>query len=160
MSSKFEVTVSNLLELQQLAKKLLPHLPRGEIIGLHGELGAGKTEFVRAIAECLGIVSEVQSPTYVLEAVYQVPKGFEVEEISHWDCYRLSSSNQVEELGMLEYLGRRDVLLLVEWPSRVEALKRLLSLEITLFFGAFEQERRIVFQAERALINELRAVFS
>ncbi len=87
--------------------------PKGSIIYLHGDLGAGKTTLVRGFMHGLGHEGAVKSPTYTLMEPYQIGQA----SFCHIDLYRLADA------GELEYLGMRDLLeegatLLVEWPER------------------------------------------
>lgn len=90
-------------------------LARGAVVALHGELGAGKTTLVRAIAEGLGVVdgSEVTSPTYALIHEYRAEDGVVV----HADLYRLRRAEELEELGWDDLLASARAVL-VEWPER------------------------------------------
>ncbi len=119
-------SVKSISETHALAAKLAKGWQDGSIVGLYGNLGAGKTEFVRGLVESLGIVGEVISPTYVLEAIYKN----ESIEIHHWDLYRVNG--HVDELGIKDLLGVEGVLTIIEWPERVEGVEDLLSLKIVI----------------------------
>lgn len=69
-----------------LATEIAKNVCGGMVIGLCGELGAGKTTFTRALVSALGSADQVSSPTYVLEHQYRVDKGIQIE---HWDLYRV-----------------------------------------------------------------------
>lgn len=111
-------------------------------IGLSGELGAGKTALVRLLVEALGgKARDVQSPSYVLQCVYpleleSIPGGSysELEQIHHWDVYRLGPGAVIPEL--LEAGLEPRSLSLVEWPEYAAGLDNLLELKILLGFGA------------------------
>jgi tRNA threonylcarbamoyladenosine biosynthesis protein TsaE len=83
------------------------------LIGLKGELGTGKTTFVRGFLVALGATTVVRSPTYTLLEEYELG----TVRVAHLDLYRLQSREQIEELGIRELLDRTEVLL-VEWPER------------------------------------------
>ena len=97
-----------------LARRIAPKLMKGDVIALSGELGAGKTEFARALLHELGAQGDVPSPTFTLLQTYEV-KGL---LISHFDLYRLKSANELDELGWDDALA--DGVTLVEWPERAE----------------------------------------
>lgn len=82
-------------------------------VALIGDLGAGKTTLVRAIARSQGTLEPVTSPTYGLVHEYTSPRG----EIYHLDLYRLESREQLHQIGWQEILSG-DGLVLVEWPDR------------------------------------------
>ena len=114
------VVVDSEAETQALGEVLARVIRPGTVIGLVGDLGAGKTRLVRAIAESLGAdPSAISSPTYVLIQEYEgrLP-------ISHFDVYRLASLDEFLALGSEEYFDG-DGVCLVEWADRVaEALPR------------------------------------
>lgn len=119
----------DLAATRALAEKLAPLLKAGDVIALHGGLGAGKTTFSRAlISALLGQEKEVPSPTYTLVQTYDGPDF----PIFHFDLYRLNSPYEVDELGWDE---TQDGLALIEWPdqagSRLPAWRLDLSLELT-----------------------------
>lgn len=95
-----------------LARALAPSLRAGDVIALHGGLGAGKTTFSRAlISALLGRDVDVPSPTYTLVQSYDGPDF----PIFHMDLYRLEDPDEVFELGWDE---TQDGLALIEWPER------------------------------------------
>ena len=83
------------------------------LIGLKGELGTGKTTFVRGFLVALGATTPVRSPTYTLLEEYELG----TLRVAHLDLYRLQTREQIEELGIRELLDRTQVLL-IEWPER------------------------------------------
>ena len=101
-------------ETAALARDLAPALQPGDVLLLSGNLGAGKTAFVRGLAEGLGIAPEdVSSPTFTLVHEY---RGGRLA-LYHVDLYRLERA-ATEDLG-LEELGARDGVLAIEWPDRL-----------------------------------------
>jgi tRNA threonylcarbamoyladenosine biosynthesis protein TsaE len=81
-------------------------------ITLAGELGAGKTTLVRAIARAQGLLEPVTSPTYSVVREYHSPRG----RVFHLDLYRLERPDELHQLGW-EEIGRHGALVLVEWPE-------------------------------------------
>ncbi len=94
-------------------------LEPGMIVGLRGELGAGKTTFVKAIGAALGVEGEIQSPTFVLQSIYDVPET--TEKLSHWDLYRVRERGD-ELLREIIEEAERGATVFVEWPERSPAL--------------------------------------
>ena len=100
-------------ETRVLGKRLASLLREGDVLLLFGDLGAGKSEMTRGIAEGLGVRSTVTSPSFTILNVYDegcVP-------LYHFDWYRLESAEELYEMGMDEYLGG-DGIAVVEWPSQ------------------------------------------
>jgi tRNA threonylcarbamoyladenosine biosynthesis protein TsaE len=100
---------------EEVGAALAVDCPKGAIIYLNGDLGAGKTTLVRGFMHGLGHMGAVKSPTYTLMEPYQIGQA----SFCHIDLYRLADA------GELEYLGLRDLMeegatLLVEWPERGE----------------------------------------
>lgn len=103
----------NLGATETLARKLAPSLQPGDVLALQGDLGAGKTTFVRFVLGALGVQGEVPSPTFTLVQNYDLPKF----SVQHFDLYRLKSPDELEELGWFDHA---DDVRLVEWPERAE----------------------------------------
>jgi len=115
-------------ETQQLAGKLAAKLHGGECIALHGELGAGKTQFARGLVAGLGgDPRTVSSPTYVLLHLYDSARL----PIFHLDAYRVGGSEDFEAIGFSELLEQNGVVV-VEWASRVQALLPENCIHVTL----------------------------
>jgi tRNA threonylcarbamoyladenosine biosynthesis protein TsaE len=100
------------------AAELAATLRPGDVIALDGELGAGKTTFVRALIESLGgAANAVSSPTFMLLNIYTTPRM----PVFHLDAYRLGGADDLEAIGFEELLERGG-LVIVEWASRVDTL--------------------------------------
>ena len=102
----------------QLGATLAARLRIGDVVGLKGELGAGKTTLARAILRAAAEDAQliVPSPTFTLVEVYETPRG----SFWHFDLYRLETPEQVFELGWEEALA--EGISLVEWPERLGPL--------------------------------------
>ncbi|MDO8548473.1 MAG: tRNA (adenosine(37)-N6)-threonylcarbamoyltransferase complex ATPase subunit type 1 TsaE [bacterium] len=134
-------------ELSTIVKKVLAALPQGgtraSIITLQGELGAGKTTFVQALAKELGVIDIVQSPTYVLMKKYQISHP-RFKTLIHIDAYRLNNAQEFAALEPEQFLNDPNNLVCIEWPERVEGA--LPKPDLTIKFsseGASEAERFI-----------------
>ena len=101
-------------------------------VALHGELGAGKTSFVRYLLQALGVTGRIKSPTYaVLEsyALDSTPAGGGALDIWHFDFYRFDDPNEWEEAGFREIFAS-DGLKIAEWPAKVASKLPSCDLEI------------------------------
>src|SRR5512145_246577 len=113
-----EVRTADVAETEQLAVELGESLRGGEVVLLRGELGAGKTAFVRGLARGLGVdPGEVSSPTFVLLTSHEGSRL----RLYHADLYRLKGDGDEVELGLEELPGPRGVLA-VEWAERLAAV--------------------------------------
>ncbi len=102
-------------DLPGLGAAIAAGLRPGDVIGLTGELGAGKTSLARAIIHALGYAAEVPSPSFAIVQPYSPP---EVRmPIWHVDLYRLDSADEIAEIGLND--ARTDNALLIEWPDRL-----------------------------------------
>lgn len=89
---------------------------------LSGELGAGKTAFVKTLAKTLGVSGEITSPTFVLEKVYDLtPKGSEASfgRLIHMDAYRLEGGAELAPLRFEQLMQESKNLIMLEWPEKV-----------------------------------------
>ena len=108
-----EIITESEKETINAAKEYAKTLKTGDVVLLKGDLGAGKTEFVKGVAEYFGFTG-VTSPTYAYLNVYG-------DYIYHYDCYRLSSGEDAEALGLTDYFGKDDICL-IEWPENIESV--------------------------------------
>jgi tRNA threonylcarbamoyl adenosine modification protein YjeE len=123
--------------LVALAEDLGRSLGRGEVIWLSGELGAGKTTFVKAMVRGLGARTPATSPTYALVHHYDTPRG----PVYHVDCYRLRSPEEARDLDW-ETLATGTALM-IEWPERAGAWAPRPSRRIALAHTPNPEVRRV-----------------
>ncbi len=102
-------------ETEALGAALWRALPPKCLLFLHGDLGAGKTTLVRGLLRAAGYAGTVKSPTYTLVEEYNMPG----RAVFHFDLYRLKDPEELEWLGMSDYLNR-DALCCIEWPQMGE----------------------------------------
>ena len=114
-------------ETRRIGSLLARQLRTGDVLILHGDLGAGKSELTRGIAAGLGVTTTVTSPSFTILNVYEDGRL----PLYHFDWYRLESSEELYELGMDEYLGG-DGVAVVEWPSRCPDAVPECRLDVTL----------------------------
>ena len=118
MMPAFPLPLADEKATEQLGATLAARLKPGDVLGLKGELGAGKTTLARAILRAASNDPDliVPSPTFTLVEVYETPRG----TCWHFDLYRLETPEQVFELGWEE--ARAEGIVLLEWPERLGPL--------------------------------------
>jgi tRNA threonylcarbamoyladenosine biosynthesis protein TsaE len=104
-------------ELQAWAREIGAAVPTPVVFALTGPLGAGKSVFARSLARGAGVRGPVPSPTYNLVLGYEVAPG---RRVVHMDLYRLSSADEVFELGWDDWMSDSEAVILVEWAERAE----------------------------------------
>ena len=114
------IDISLEVKTAELAKNLSKILKKGDTVFFHGEIGVGKTTFIKHLVNSLQVdnhlnLTEVTSPTFNLVNEYDV--GIFI--IQHYDLYRLKSSNETKNIGLLE--NQKEVLTLIEWPEKINS---------------------------------------
>jgi len=108
-------------QTQDIAREVLENLPifnEASIVGLSGELGAGKTTFTQELAKVLGVSERVTSPTFVILKIYEIEHE-RFKKIIHIDAYRLKSGSELTALSLTEEFKDPTNLILVEWYENV-----------------------------------------
>jgi tRNA threonylcarbamoyladenosine biosynthesis protein TsaE len=133
-------------ETYLIAAKLAKEARGGDIFALHGDLGSGKTTFTKGFALELGVLRQVTSPTFVIVKSYQLHeiKGRkpEADYLIHADCYRLSSAEDAETVGLSDYFQDKNVISLLEWPENIE--KSLPKRTKKINFKYIDEQTRVI----------------
>lgn len=125
--------------MMAFGKALGKLLVAGDLIGLQGDLGAGKTTLTKAIAEGMGITDYITSPTFTIVNEYEGPLG-----LCHFDVYRLSDEREMEDIGYEEYFyGKRACV--IEWANLIPGIMPEETLWVMLRLGTEDPEERIVY---------------
>ena len=124
------IDISLEVKTTELAKNFSKILKKGDVVFFHGEIGVGKTTFIRHLINSLQLnnhlnQTEVTSPTFNLVNEYDV--GIFI--IQHYDLYRLTSSGETKNIGLLE--NQKEILTLIEWPEKIN---NKINNKIDLFF--------------------------
>ncbi|MEK7515594.1 MAG: tRNA (adenosine(37)-N6)-threonylcarbamoyltransferase complex ATPase subunit type 1 TsaE [Patescibacteria group bacterium] len=105
-------------ETERFVETLAPKDASAILVTLSGELGAGKTAFVKAVANVLDVEEVVTSPTFVLEKIYSLSNK-QFKRLVHLDAYRLEKGSDLTPLGFNELMRDSGNLILLEWPEKV-----------------------------------------
>ncbi len=137
------LAINSLHDLDVFCGKLAPLLTGGDILFLGGEIGVGKTTFVRSLARSLGCETQATSPTFTLIHRYdgRVP-------VIHMDLYRLKGGNDILELDLSHYFKQTESVLAIEWPERLENQTPDHYLNLRFDFGDQDQSRLITVDAK------------
>lgn len=131
-----QYTTSNAQETIELGKKIAATIEGGQIVAFEGGLGMGKTTFCRGLAEGLGVVDMVSSPTFSIVNYYRGKVPF-----AHFDAYRISTAEDLETAGFYDYLDRGAVIA-VEWSENIAQYLPLPYIKIC--FSFIDEETRAI----------------
>jgi len=131
-------TTEKVQQTEMLGERLAQKLTGGEVVAFTGDLGAGKTAFTRGMARGLGITERVTSPTYTIVNEYEGERL----PLFHFDMYRLTSSDELYDIGWEDYLARGGVCA-VEWSEIVEDALEADAIRVDIKKGGGEDSRVI-----------------
>jgi tRNA threonylcarbamoyladenosine biosynthesis protein TsaE len=132
----------------QAGHHFAPFIPVGFTVYLHGDLGAGKTTFVRGVLQGLGYQGKVKSPTYTLVESY----SFTNKTLYHFDLYRFNGEEEWEEAGFRDYFNTRSICM-IEWPEKAETVLPQADIEVYLLHQTVG--RTIQFQANTSIAQQV-----
>lgn len=124
----------NIKDTEQIAEEFLFSIKNRDnasalVVGLYGELGAGKTHFVQSIGKLLGIKRKINSPTFVIMKSYKLPdvgcqntQTSNVRKLVHIDAYRLKNEKELLHLGWAEIIKNPENIIFIEWPENVKKI--------------------------------------
>lgn len=118
-----EYIVKSESETRKIAVDLAKKLKGGELLAFSGNLGVGKTFFIKALAKELGIKEKITSPTFVLMKVYELDYK-KAKKFVHADCYRLSGYKDLMDIGLGDYLNYETIIVALEWANKVTNLPK------------------------------------
>lgn len=123
-----EITINSLENIQESARTFLEQIGESRVLAFYGKMGAGKTTFIKAVCEELGVKDVITSPTFAIINEYESPKG----SVYHFDFYRIKKLEEVYDMGYEDYFYS-GALCFIEWPELIEELlpEDALKIEIT-----------------------------
>ena len=111
-----EIKINSLSEISSAAKQFVAAMGDNTIFAFYGHMGAGKTTFIKAICEELGVKDVITSPTFAIVNEYTDGQG---ESVYHFDFYRIKKQEEVYDIGFEDYVESGSVCLM-EWPELIE----------------------------------------
>ena len=111
-----EIKINSLSEISNAAKQFVAAMGDNTIFAFYGHMGAGKTTFIKAICEELGVKDVITSPTFAIVNEYTDGQG---EPVYHFDFYRIKKQEEVYDIGFEDYVESGSVCLM-EWPELIE----------------------------------------
>jgi len=114
-----EIRIDSIENIACAAKQFVDNMGKSRVFAFYGKMGAGKTTFIKAVCECLGVEDVITSPTFAI--VNEYTSATSGETIYHFDFYRIKKVEEVYDMGYEEYFysGR---LCFIEWPELTEDL--------------------------------------
>lgn len=106
-------------ETRRLASKIASELSGGEVLCLYGSLGAGKTTFVSGLINFFLPQKRVLSPTFIIVRHYSLTHAL-IKNIYHLDLYRISKEEELEAIGITEFIGKSDAIVAIEWAEKLQ----------------------------------------
>ncbi|HEY9543746.1 tRNA (adenosine(37)-N6)-threonylcarbamoyltransferase complex ATPase subunit type 1 TsaE [Prevotella sp.] len=113
-----EIIIESLDNIREAARKFVDQMDGRKVFAFYGKMGAGKTTFIKAICEVLGVEDVITSPTFSLVNDYTDGEG---QSIYHFDFYRIKKLEEVYDMGYEDYFYSGN-LCLMEWPELIEEL--------------------------------------
>ncbi len=139
-----KINISLEVKTIELAKKFSKILKKGDVVFFHGEIGVGKTTFIRHVINNLQkkrniSLTEVTSPTFNIVNEYDVDDFL----IQHYDLFRLKNMNETKNIGLFE--NYKEILTLVEWPEKIEK-KPINTIDLFFEYGENNEKRFITIK--------------
>lgn len=137
-NNHMEIKITSLENIHDAAREFIAAMGDNTVFAFYGKMGAGKTTFIKAICECLGVTDVINSPTFAIVNEY---RSATEELIYHFDFYRIKKLEEVYDMGYEDYFYS-GALCFIEWPELVEELLPSDAVKVTI--AEDEQGCRVV----------------
>ena len=145
-TSSMKKRIKNLDELALFTREFIISLWQKKegavVVTLSGDLGAGKTAFVKEVAKVFGITEDITSPTFVIQKEYDIHEHPFLKKMIHIDAYRLENKSELEYLGWDDIIQNPENIIFMEWPEQVDGIdvSNAISIKIDIVGGEREIE--------------------
>ena len=153
-SSKIDITLEK--NTQSISQKISNYLSKGDIVFLYGEIGVGKTTFIKHLINSLQFksnqkITEVPSPTFNIVYEYKIDELI----IQHYDLYRVKSHMELKNIGIFE--NQKDSLILIEWPEIIKEKPKNI-IELNFNYEENLSKRRLIISSnyKKEIFNEFK----
>jgi len=113
-----ELRINSLEEINSVAKQFIELVGERRVFAMYGSMGVGKTTFVKAVCEELGVEDTINSPTFAIVNEYHTPKD---KVVYHFDFYRINDVQEAYDFGYEDYFYSQ-AMCFIEWPERIESI--------------------------------------
>ena len=135
-----EIKINNINEINMAARQFVDAMGNNSVFAFYGKMGAGKTTFIKAVCEQLGVTDVINSPTFAIVNEYLDGSG---EPIYHFDFYRIKRHQEVLDIGYEDYIYSGNICFM-EWPELIEELLPEDAVKVTIEEDP-DGSRRITF---------------
>lgn len=135
-----EIKINNINEINMAARQFVDAMGNNSVFAFYGKMGAGKTTFIKAVCEQLGVTDVINSPTFAIVNEYLDGRG---EPIYHFDFYRIKRHQEVLDIGYEDYIYSGNICFM-EWPELIEELLPEDAVKVTIEEDP-DGSRRITF---------------
>ena len=133
------ITIKDLDHIEDAAREFIKQMGDDTVFAFYGKMGAGKTTFIKAICEEMGVDDVITSPTFAIVNEYVTEEG---ESVYHFDFYRIKKLEEAYDIGYENYFDSGN-LCLIEWPEMIEPLLPEKYIRVEIQHGDMDDERNI-----------------
>lgn len=124
-----EIRIESAETINEAAKTFVENMGGGRVFAFYGKMGAGKTTFIKAVCEALGVADVITSPTFAIVNEYEIEA--DGKPVYHFDFYRITKLEEVYDMGYEEYFYS-GALCFIEWPELIESLLPTDAVSVTI----------------------------
>ncbi len=128
-----KINIKSLDNIHEAAQQFLEHKGAATVFAFYGSMGAGKTTFIKALCECMGVTDAITSPTFAIVNEYST--ALRNERIYHFDFYRIKKLEEAYDMGYEDYFYSGS-LCFIEWPELIEELLPSSAAKVTIHENA------------------------